>query len=347
MPIEHENLIWPQIPHKTWLNLQNGILSSNMKNAALRHTPALQLWDETSRERLIAETTKVVGRDNSLLFSKLIDATAQNEKLLEDMNLTRRWERYWADKSAVREVPDFETLGHTIIVVEIGNKILSEAVRLKELSQQEASQILVAMLEHDIPEIHTKDHLYMLQTAAVDEDEIRTFRDCKKEWWGKALSTTELNEAEDIFVSVFHGDQETNRLTRIARGIDRVSYVLTAIDLFNRPRLHCEVEFLASSVLYNHGTKLLNLLKEFSFFSIALTPRKRALEQLVQWAHANESKVKSYIVRDLLMDSAEVALESMLKSEDYYCAIDLREKLKTNPIDLAPWFSVIELLPSC
>jgi hypothetical protein len=315
-----------------------------MSSIALSLSPARSLWSPENRNPLLREVASLVGEVNSALFCNLLVATASNTELLTELSATRRWERYWSDLTAVREIADFETLGHTWIGVNLARTVVGAGIAQGALTVEEASKVLVAMLVHDIPETKTKDKLYMLQTASGDQREVEVFRAHKKEWWSDHLETHDLELTEEIFQSVFHGNAEQSKLTRIARGIDRVSYVLTAADLFEHPSAHCDNLFLGTSVLRNHGRKLLALVQEFPFFTEALCPRVVGLEGLVTWAQNHPSEVRTYIIRDLVQDEAARAIERMCGSEDLCYNIDLSAKMKDGPVVFQPWVELLALL---
>ena len=165
-----------------------------MNAIASSTSPARTLWNPEKRDPLLQSILTLIGPVHGDLFSKLMVATAGNDRLLGDLSQTRRWERYWRDRDAVRNFPDFETLGHTMIVVDLARQVVSAGISQGALTQEEASKILVAMLTHDFPEVKTKDKLYMLQSAAGDRKEVEVFQTHKFEWWSRELEAQTIKE---------------------------------------------------------------------------------------------------------------------------------------------------------
>lgn len=236
--------------------------------------------------------------ENQSLLVKLLGEMRNNKSLIERMQRTPRFERYFKEKSEYDgKNRDTEELGHAINTYQI-------AVEISQLDPQmnrvAASRMKLTALIHDLGELENGDVSYDEKQASDEEIELESFLKNLNSFF-PGLSADEIQLLKSIYFEIALAKDKTKGEALYFSMIESLGYVTTALQEFESKPDEIDWQWLCANVLHNQGGKILSFVQEMPVAAAYLKKKKEVLRGVIDWAMERIDSIKDFTPQDLVI----------------------------------------------
>lgn len=231
------------------------------------------------------------------LLVKLVGEMRRNKRLIQQMRLTPRFERYFKkgkEENRTRN-KDAEELGHAINTYNIALELIQMN---QQLDKTAAARMKLAALIHDLGELEDGDVSYDEKQMSDEEKEKRSFEKNLRVYF-PGLSLAELDLLKKVYFEIALVKDKTNGAARYFNLIECLGYVNTALQEFADQPDEIDWQWLCANVMHNQGGKILSFVRETPVARAYLSKKKVSLGSMVDWAEEHIDLIKDFNLEDL------------------------------------------------